>query len=93
MPVDDRQLLRDLTEALKQTEDATAEERQAAVKSVMDKHGATADDVARLLGRARSQQRTQLQGLALRISDLITQREEAASTADAVEAFLRSLRS
>lgn len=92
MPVNDRELLRDLTEALKQTENASTDDRQAAVKAVMDRHGATTDDVARLLRRARSQQRTELQGLALRIGDLIVAREEASSTVDAVEAFLRELR-
>ncbi|HTE83457.1 MAG TPA: hypothetical protein VK821_01875 [Dehalococcoidia bacterium] len=92
MAANDRELLRDLTEALKQTENADTDERQAAVKAVMERHGASAEDVARLLRSARTQQRTQLQGLALRIGDLISQREEAASTADAVEEFLRGLR-
>jgi hypothetical protein len=93
MPVNDREFLRDLTEALQQTEGADANQRQAAVKAVMERHGASAEDVARLLHRARTQQRTQLEGLSLRIGDLITRREEAASTVDAVEEFLRSLRS
>jgi hypothetical protein len=90
--MDDRALLRDLTEALQQTEGATSEERQAAVRAVMDRHGATADDVARLLRRARTQHRTQLQGFAQRIGGLISQREEAESTVAAVEEFLRGLR-
>jgi hypothetical protein len=93
MPVNDREFLRDLTEALQQTEDSDANDRQAAVKAVMERHGATADDVARLLRRARAQQRSQLEGLSLRIEDLIKHREEATSTVDAVEEFLRGLRS
>jgi hypothetical protein len=90
--VDDRALLRDLTDALQQTESATAEERQAAVREVMERHGATAEDVARLLRRARTQHRTQIQGFAQRIGGLIAQREEAESTVTAVEEFLRGLR-
>lgn len=90
--MNDRELLRELTEALKATEDAPPDARQAAVKDVMDRHGATAEDVARLLRRARTQQRTQLQGLALRIDGLINQRQEAESTVAAVEEFLRGLR-
>jgi hypothetical protein len=93
MPVNDRDFLRDLTEALQQTEHSDADQRQAAVKAVMERHGATTDDVARLLRRARAHQHTQLEGLSLRIGDLIKHREEAASTADAVEEFLRGLRS
>jgi hypothetical protein len=92
VPVNDREFLRDLTEALQQTEGSDANQRQAAVKAVMERHGATADDVARLLSRARTQQRSQLEGLSLRIEDLIKAREEAASTVDAVQEFLRGLR-
>jgi hypothetical protein len=92
MPIDDRELLRDLTEALQETEESHPDVRQAAVKAVMERHGATAEDVARLLRRARTQQRTQLQGLASRIDGLISQRQEVESTVAAVEEFLRGLR-
>jgi hypothetical protein len=92
LPIDDRALLRDLTEALQQTENATAEERQEAIRRVMERHGATPDDVGRLLRRARTQHRNQIKGLAERIDGLINRREEAESTVEAVEEFLRGLR-
>ena len=91
MPVDDRALLRDLTEALQRTEGADAAARQEAVRLVMEQHGATVEDVARLLRRARTQHRRQLQGLSSRIGDLIAQREEQELTVAAVEEFLRGL--
>jgi hypothetical protein len=93
LPVDDRALLRDLRAALERTEGSGAAERQRAIQDVLDAHGATADDVARLLRRARTQHRSQLQGLSSRLEDLIALREEEQATAEAVERFLRDLRS
>jgi beta-phosphoglucomutase-like phosphatase (HAD superfamily) len=93
MPLDDRALLRDLTEALQRTEQADAATRQEAVRAVMQQHGATVEDVARLLRRARTQHRRQLEGLSARIDGLIAHREEQESTVAAVEEFLRGLRS
>jgi hypothetical protein len=58
----------------------------------MVQHGATVDDVARLLRRARAQHHRQIQGLSSRLDELITRREEQESTVTAVEEFLRSLR-
>jgi beta-phosphoglucomutase-like phosphatase (HAD superfamily) len=92
MPLDDRALLRDLTDALQRTEAADPATRQEAVRAVMEQHGATVDDVARLLRRARTQQRRQLQGLSARIDGIIANREEQESTVTAVEEFLRRLR-
>lgn len=92
MPVDDRALLRDLKAALERTEGADSTVRQNEIRAVMREHGATLDDLARLLHRARSQHRSQLQGLASRLGNLIARREEDQSTVAAVEAFLRSQR-
>jgi ABC-type transporter Mla subunit MlaD len=92
MPLDDRAFLRDLTEALQRTESADPAARHEAIRAVMLQHGATVDDVARLLRRARTQQRRQLQGLSARIDSLIASREEQESTVAAVEQFLRGLR-
>lgn len=92
MPVDDRALLRDLTEVFRRTEGAEPAERQEAMREVMERHGATLEDVARLLRRARTQHRTQLQGFTSRIDDLINRREEQESTVAAVEEYLRGLR-
>jgi hypothetical protein len=77
---------------MEQTEGRSAAERQEAIRLVMDEHGASLDDLARLLHRARSQHRGQLQGLSSRIGDLIARREEEESTVAAVEAFLRDRR-
>ena len=91
MPVDDRALLRDLRAAIESTEGAPAEARQEAIRAAMNQHGATLEDVARLLQRARSQHRTQIRGLASRLEDLIARKEEGESTVQAVEEFLRGL--
>ena len=93
MSVDDRALLRDLKAALERTEGTDASVREDAIRAVMHEHGATLDDLARLLYRARSQHRRQLQGLASRLETLINRREEDASTVAAVEDFLRGQRS
>jgi|HubBroStandDraft_4_1064222.scaffolds.fasta_scaffold1752194_1 hypothetical protein len=92
MAVDDRALLRDLRAAIEESEGAGAEARQEAIRAVMQRHGATLDDVARLLHRARSQHQSQLRGLASRLEGLIARREEDASTVHAVEEFLRGQR-
>jgi hypothetical protein len=92
MAIDDRALLRDLRSAIESTEGSSAETRQDAIRAVMQQHGATLDDVARLLQRARSQHRSQIRGLASRLSDLIARREEDELTVRAVEEFLRGQR-
>lgn len=88
--INQRLFLRDLQEALQKTEGQGSAARHQAIQAVMSKHGATADDVARLLGRARQQQRRELSGLASRLTGLIARREEMESTVAAVEEFLRA---
>lgn len=88
--MDDRALLRDLKTALEQSEGQSAVNRAEAIQTVLDAYGATVNDVARLLHRARRRRKTELSGLAQRLDGLITHREEMEETVEAVERFLRS---
>lgn len=87
--MDDRALLRDLKAAIERTEGHNVSERNEAVHAVLRDHGATTDDVARLLRRARQQHRVELRGLARRIDQLIMTREDMVKTVEAVERYLR----
>ncbi len=91
MTVDDATLLRELRRAL----DAAAADgpvaQQAALREVLARYDATLDDVARAVGRAKDRHRRELAALAQRLARLADQREEEAETADAVDAFLRSV--
>jgi hypothetical protein len=75
---------------MERTEGLPAAERQESIRLVLEEHGASLDDLARLLHRARSQHRGQLRGLSSRLGELIARREEEESTVAAVEAFLRT---
>jgi hypothetical protein len=89
MAMDDRALLRDLKAAMERTAGESAAGRAEAIQSVLDAHGATAEDVARLLHRARSRRRAELSALTERLDSLISRREETKATVEAVERFLR----
>jgi len=87
--VDDRALLRDLTNAIRSTEGQGAAAQAAAIEHVLNQHGANLTDVQRLLGWARTRRQRELTGLTQRLGGVIEQREIDAATADAVDRFLR----
>lgn len=87
--VDDRALLKDLQQAIKATEGQSSEAQMAAINAVLERHGATAADVHRLLHAANRRRRTELQSLQQRIGGIIEHLEIDVATADAVDAFLR----
>lgn len=84
-------LLRELRRAL----DAAAPEgrsaQEAALRAVLTRHQATMDDVVRAIAAFRSRQAGELKGLADRLARVAELRAEEAGTAEAVDAFLRSL--
>ena len=91
MSTDDRTLLI----ALKKAVDAAAQDGQAAqvraLHEVLEQYNATMADVVRVLHRAKARRAMELGGLAQRISALADSRDDATSTADAVDDWLRSL--
>ena len=88
---DDEQLLRELRRALERVAGQGREAQFAAMREVMNRHGVTLGDVSLAVQRMRARQRRELDGLAGRLAQLADLREEQAATADAVDAFLRSL--
>lgn len=90
MAIDDSSLLRELRRALDAAAAEGAEAQAAALREVLARHGATLDDVARAVSRVKERHQREVDGLAQRLARLADQREEEASTAAAVDAFLRS---
>lgn len=88
--MDDRALLRDLTNAIQSTEGQDATVQAGAISEVLARHGATVADVQRLLGWARSRRKNELAGLRRRLAGIIEHREVDEATAAAVDRFLRA---
>ena len=88
--MDDRLLVRDLWLALDAVSGQGADAQAKAIREVLDKHGATMNDVARIVGRIRQRRRSELGGLASRLDALAERRADAEETAAAVDAFLRT---
>ncbi len=91
MDIDEQALLRDLRQALDTAAPAGRAAQEAALRAVLARHHATVDDVLRAVARFRARQAGELRGLADRLARVADQRAEEAATADAVDAFLRSL--
>lgn len=91
MDIDDTRLLRELRQALDVAAPGGPEAQSAALRDVLTRFNATLEDVARAVARARERRKRELTGLADRLTRLADQREDARDTADAVDAFLRSL--
>lgn len=87
--MDDRALLRDLRQAVQQTESQGKDAQAAAIFAVLKQHGATTADVQRLLGWARSRRSRELGGLQARLNSMIESQSAAEETAAAVDRFLR----
>jgi DNA-binding transcriptional regulator YbjK len=92
MAFDEAALLRDLRRTLEESAGLSQEALAAALRDVLSRHGATQDDLSRLLSRAARQRRArELSGLAQRLEQVADQREDALATAEAADTFLRSL--
>jgi hypothetical protein len=91
MNIDDAGLLRELRRALDAAAPDGPEAQAAALRAVLIRHDATLHDVARAVARVKQRHRRELAGLAQRLARLAELREEERATAEAVDAFLRSL--
>lgn len=91
MNVDDMTLLRELRRAVDGAAEFGIDAQAQAVRDVLARHDATLEDVSRAVGKVKQRRRTELSGLSRRLSRLADQREDAVSTADAVDAFIRGL--
>jgi hypothetical protein len=93
MNYDEAALLRDVRRVLEQFASLGKEALAEKLREVLALHGASEDDLSRLLAQAaRQRRRGELSTLAGSIARLAEQREEAADTAAAVDAFLRARR-
>ncbi len=92
MNIDDSRLLRELRRALDTVAGQGMEAQSAALREVLVRHDATLEDVARAVSAVKERHRRELSGLARRLARLADQRGEDIETADAVDAFLRSLK-
>jgi hypothetical protein len=91
MDIDEAGLLREVRRGLEAVAGQGQEAQAAAVRAVLDRYGASFDDLARAVARVKQRHARELAGLSRRIERLAEQREDAAATADAVDAFVRSL--
>ena len=91
MDIDDARLLRELRRALDEVAGQGTEAQAAALREVLARYGATVEDVARAVRRAKERHRRELAGLTQRLARLADQRAEDEATAEAVDAFLRSI--
>lgn len=93
MTFDEDALLRELRHTLEESAGLPPETLAIALRAVLARHGATENDLARLLSRAARQRRArELSGLARRLRQLADHRADAEATAAAVDAFLRARR-
>ena len=91
MDITDAELLRELRRALDAAAGQGPDAQAAALEATLRRYNATTADVVRALGAVRDRRRQELAGLAGRIGAIADGRTDAAETADAVDAFLRSL--
>jgi hypothetical protein len=91
MDTDDATLLRELRRALDTVTGQGPEAQAVALREVLSRYNATLDDVARAVNKVKQRHARELSGLAQRLSRLADQRAEDTATADAVDAWMRSL--
>jgi hypothetical protein len=92
MDFDEAALLRDVRRVLEQFATLNQEALAERVREVLARHGASQDDLSRLLSQAARQRRSgELASLAGHIGQLAEHREDQSETSASVDAFLRSL--
>jgi hypothetical protein len=91
MEIDEAALLRDVRRVLEQFSTLNQVALAEKIREVLARHGASQDDLSRLLSQAaRQRRRGELSSLAGSIGKLAEQREDETDTSTAVDAFLRS---